>query len=183
MKLFAQGLRPPSLPACDMLALPDVTGALADTLDEATLRYVEAMRLPFDQLRQAAGQIAGVLVLAMTVTGGAAGHPMLDLADTAQREAQEAISRARPPPRGMHHHRHLVDAARDIATALDAARRHMRGADDAATDAVMQPLRAGYRSLQWAAGALPGFEVVAFSQGCCAQHPARLRTNEQSIRE
>ena len=142
-----------------------------DDLDEATLGYVEAMREPFDRLRQAAGQIAGVLVLGVTGGRGVAGHPMLDLADTARRAADDAVRGTRPPPRGAHHHRHLAEATRLVAAALEAARLHLR-ADDAATDAILVPLRAGFRELQWAAAALPGFEVVAFSQGCCARHPA-----------
>lgn len=178
MNLFEGGPRLPGPLTCDA----PMTAPLAGDLDEATLRYVEAMRVPFDQLRQAAGQIAGVLVLAVTAAGGAAGHPMLEMADTARREAADAVARVRPPPDSLHHHRHLAYAARDIGLALDAARRHMRGADDIATDAVMLPLRAGYRHLQWAAGALPGFEVVAFSQGCCAQHRA-IATNGNANRE
>jgi hypothetical protein len=140
-------------------------------LDDGTLRYVAAMRAAFDPLRQAAGQLAGVLVLAVASGGGAAGHPMLDLADAALREAKDTISTTRPPPRGAHHHRHVTRAAELIAAALDAARRHRRGADDAATDAALLPLRAGFQELQLAAAVLPGFEVVAFEQGCCARHP------------
>ena len=183
MKRIADGPRPPSLPSCDAPPPAGIADTLGRDLDDATLRYVDAMQLPFDQLRQAAGQIAGVLVLAVTGAHGAAGHPMLELAQTVQQAAADAVSGVRPPPRGRHHHRHLADAARAIGAALSAARRHLRGADDSATEAVIQPLRTGYRDLQWAAGALPGFEVVAFSQGCCARHPAPARTNEPSIRE
>lgn len=158
MKRIGAGARPPGLPACE-------------GLDEATLGYVAAMREPFEQLRQAAGQIAGVLVLGVTGGRGVAGHPMLELADTARRAAEDAVRSTSPPRRGAHHHRHLAEAARLVAAALDAARLHLR-ADDAGTDAILVPLRAGFRELQWAAAALPGFEVVAFSQGCCARHQA-----------
>jgi hypothetical protein len=41
------------------------------------------------------------------------------------------------------------------------------------------PLRAAYRELQWAALALPGFEIVALSQGCCAAHGGGRMTNQQ----
>jgi hypothetical protein len=37
---------------------------------------------------------------------------------------------------------------------------------------VLGPLRAAHRHLLWATAALPGFEVVALSQACCAQHAA-----------
>lgn len=168
MKRIEAGLRPPSLPECDALALPD----LPDGLDDATLGYVAAMRAPFDLLRQAAGQIAGVLVLTVSARRGAAGHPMLDLANTARREAADTLLRTEPPPRCAHHHRHLLAAMREIGAALAAARRNLRADDDAGTEAILAPLRAGYKDLQWAASALPGFEIVAFSQGCCARHPA-----------
>jgi hypothetical protein len=142
-----------------------------EALDEATLGYVGAAQAPFDLLRQAAGQIAGVLVLAVAGRHGAAGHPMLELAHAAREAAGDTVLRLRPPSRAAHHHRHLLQAAGLIAAALDAARLHRCGGDDARTDAVLQPLRAGFQHLQWAAGALPGFEVVAFAQGCCARHP------------
>jgi len=155
---------------CDDASL--AAGGGAAPLDEATLRYIDAMRTPFDLLRQAAGQIAGVLVLAVSSQRSVAGHPMLGLAARARAEAADALRGAHPPPRGLHHHRHLMQAEEAIGAALDAARLHRRGGDDAATDAVLQPLRAGFAELQFAAGALPGFEVVAFAQGCCARHAA-----------
>jgi hypothetical protein len=37
----------------------------------------------------------------------------------------------------------------------------------AGVDVVLTPLKAGYEQLQEAADGLPGFELVAFKQGCC----------------
>jgi len=161
----------PTLPSLPTGA--DESAALPEGLDDATLAYVAAVREAFDQLRQVAGQLAGVLVLGVAGGHGVAGHPMLDLADTALRAADETIRARRPPPRGAHHHRHLAAAAEQFRHALTAARLNLRGGDNAATDAILAPLRAGYQELQWAAGVLPGFEVVAFSQGCCARHAAQ----------
>jgi len=48
-------------------------------------------------------------------------------------------------------------------------------ADPATGETIMTPLRAAYRHLQWATGALPGFEVVALSQGCCGAHAGSTR--------
>lgn len=144
-------------------------------LDEATLRYVTAMGAPFDLLRQAAGQLAGVMVLAVSSHTGVAGHPMLDLAQEARRQALEAVRATRPPPRGAHHYRHLAAAAALIGAALDASRLDRRGGDDPATEAVLGPLRAGFQELRHAAVALPGFAVVDFTQGCCARQPGPLR--------
>ncbi len=172
MKRLGEGALPPSLPFCEALPDPVLPAVNPDALDDATFAYITAVQLPFEQLRQAAGQIAGVLVLAVTTKQGTAGHPMLDLADTARQAAADAVLGRQPPPRGAHHHRHLVLAVRAIAAAIDAARLNRRGSDDTGTDAVLTPLRAGYQELQWAAAVLPGFETVAFSQGCCARHGA-----------
>lgn len=146
------------------------SGPLPEALDDATLAYVAAMRETFDQLRQVAGQLAGVLVLAVASGQGVAGHPMLELADTVLGTAADAVRGCRPPPRGAHHHRHLARALEQFGLALTAARLNLRAGDEAATDAIMTPLRAGFSELQSAANVLPGFEVVAFSQGCCARH-------------
>lgn len=172
MKRLGDGALPPALPVCEALPDPALPTVDPQALDAATYGYVTAMQLPFEQLRQAAGQIAGVLVLAVTTKQGTAGHPMLDLADSARQAAADAVQGCRPPARGAHHHRHLVLAGRAVAAAIAAARLNRRGGDDAGTDAVLGPLRAGYQELQWAAAALPGFETVAFSQGCCARHGA-----------
>ncbi len=160
-------------------SLPSGHDALAG-LDEATLRYVMAMRVPFDLLRQAAGQLAGVLVLAVSTRTGVAGHPMLELARAARREAQEAVLATKPPPRGTHHHRHVSRAADMITLALDAAYLHRRGDDDTATDGVLRPLRCGFQELRQAAAAVPGFEVVDFAQGCCARRPGPLQATPVS---
>lgn len=137
--------------------------------DEVTLVYAAAVREAFDLLRQVAGQLAGVLALAVAGGHGAAGHPMLALADTALRTAADSV-RSRPPPAGaLREHDHLSCAAAQLERALAAARLH-RNAEDARTDAVLVPLRAGFQELQWASGLLPGCEVVAFTQGCCARH-------------
>lgn len=172
MNRIGERAPPSAMLACEGLTDPSLPVVSPDQLDEPTYRYVTAMQPPFEQLRQAAGQIAGVLVLAVVGKQGTAGHPMLDLADTARQHAADALLGCCPPPHGEHHHRHLVLAARAIAAAIDAARLHRRGADDAGADSVLTPLRTGYQELQWAANALPGFETVAFSQGCCARHSA-----------
>lgn len=162
----------PHLPICEALPGPEAAGPLLAGLDDASLAYVAAMREAFDRLRQVAGQLAGVLVLAVAGGHGVAGHPMLELADTALSAAADIARSCRPPPRGAHHHRHLVRALDQLSGALAAARLHLRAGDEAGTDAILVPLRAGFAELQWAANVLPGFEVVAFSQGCCARHPS-----------
>jgi hypothetical protein len=145
-------------------------------VDDATAAYVAALREPFELLRQAEAQLAGLMVLATASGQAIAGHPMLDLAAEAVREAEDGVRAAKVPARAGHHHRHVREAMREMQHAIEAARRCLMRGDEAAIDAVLAPLRAGHRHLLWATGALPGFEIVALSQSCCAQHAAAKRT-------
>ncbi len=108
----------------------------------------------------------------LAAAGGrsAAGHPMLQLAAAAEREATDTLRAVRVPPRARHHHRHLLQARQSIDQALDAARRHLHRSDDDAFDASLAPLKLAHRHLHWATVALPGFELVAMADACCAGH-------------
>ena len=139
-------------------------------IDDATAAYVAKMRAPFELLRQAEAQIAGLMVLATASGQAIAGHPMLDLAAEAAREAKDSILAVAVPEGGRHHHRHVLQALRLIQLSVTAARRCLVRGDETSIDAVIAPLREAHRNLLWATGALPGFEVVALSQACCARH-------------
>ena len=142
-------------------------------IDDATAGYVAAMRHPFELLRQAEAQIAGLMVLATASGQAIAGHPMLELAAAAQREAEDGIRAVRVPEPARHHHLHVLEALNEIRRTVAASRRCLARRDEAAIDAVIDPLRRAHRHLLWATGALPGFEIVALSQACCAQHATR----------
>jgi hypothetical protein len=169
-RLASRLIDPPEFP---LAALPpEPVPCSAAAIDEATAGYVAEMREPFERLRQAEAQLAGVMVLAAAGGQAIAGHPMLNLAAEAVREAEDGIRATRVPAPAAHHHRHVLHAMRDIQAALTAARRCLVGRDETAIDAVLGPLRGAHRHLLWATGALPGFEMVALSQSCCAQHAA-----------
>jgi hypothetical protein len=147
-------------------------------VDDATAAYVAAMRGPFEQLRQAEAQLAGLMVLATASRQAIAGHPMLDLATEAMREAEDGIRASKVPARARHHHAHVLEAMRAIQAAIQAARRCLLRGDETAIDRVLVPLRSAHQNLLWATGALPGFEIVALSQACCAQHAAAKRPEQ-----
>ena len=67
---------------------PDI---LAVELDDATAAYVCAVQPAFDLLRQAAGQLAGLLVLSVACARNAGAHQMLELACEAEAEARDTI--------------------------------------------------------------------------------------------
>ena len=140
-----------------------------DALDDQTVTYVLDARPHFDNLRQVAAQLAGVLVLAATGARSAAPeHPMLHAAEQLFQESADGIRRARATGRALSHHQHLTQAAASIETALSIARDRLGRPDGRVDlDPILTPLRAGYTHLQQAANALPGFEMVAFDQGCC----------------
>jgi hypothetical protein len=141
-------------------------------IDDTTAGYVAAMRAPFELLRQAEAQIAGLLVLATVSGQSIAGHAMLDLAAEAIREGEDGVRAVQVPAPAHHHHRHVLQALRNLRLAASAARRCFVRRDESAIDAVLGPLRLAHQNLLWATGALPGFELVALSQACCAQHTA-----------
>ncbi len=135
-------------------------------VDDATATYILETRKCFEDLRQVAGQIAGVLVLA--AAGGASAtpdHPMLAAAAELHRAAFDDVRSVRPTERARAHHRCLMQASEALAIALVAARRME-------IDPILLRVRAAYAHLQRAADTLPGFEMVAFEQGCCAMQLA-----------
>jgi len=155
----------------DNAPLPDLQPA---DLDDATAAYVCALQPAFDLLRQAVGQLAGLLVLNVAGARNASAHPMLDLACAAEAEARDVIlaASASLPPQAAHYHRHILSANRLLGAALASAKQDLHRADDRTVNTIVVPLQRAYRELQHAAFALPGFEIVALSQGCCVSHPS-----------
>ncbi len=119
----------------------------------------------FEDFKQVAAQLAGLLVLSATGSKESTpDHPMLAAAEQAFAQASEALRRA---PRAQaeparQHHRHLRTAAVSLGHALSFA--HAWPVD---LDAVKAPLAEAYAHLQSASRSLPGFEIVSFHQACC----------------
>jgi hypothetical protein len=130
-------------------------------IDDATAVYIVENQKCFEDLKQVASQLAGLLVLEDAGSKEAApDHPMLGTARELFREAEEALRRARPTERARRHHDHLARAAKLIGEALQEPG---TGGD------ILIPLRAGYTELERAADALPGFEKVSYERACCAR--------------
>ncbi len=146
---------------------------LADpALDDATVAYALESYRAFEDLRQVQAQLGGLLVLA--AAGGKSAmpdHPMLDAAREIYRGAEERLRTLRATPRAGHHHRHLLGAAHALDEALAAARQHLRrraGAPD--IEPILRPLRRAQMEMERVTRLLPGFDLVDFSHGCCAEH-------------
>ncbi len=144
------------------------TETLAAALDDTTVAYVVATQAAFEDLRHAASQLAGVLVLA--ASGAASGgphHPALGAAAAILSVAADAVRSATPGARARRHHRHLIAAIDRLEVAVAEAA-HWSDDPGLSVDAVLVPLRAAYAHLQQAGRELPGFTLLDFRQGCCA---------------
>jgi hypothetical protein len=131
-------------------------------VDDATAAYIVENQKCFEDLKQVASQLAGLLVLAATGSKEAApDHPMLGAARELFREADDALRRASPTERARRHHEHLARAVASLAIALKEADGSLN------VDRTLIPLRAGYAELERAADSLPGFEKVSYARACC----------------
>lgn len=144
-------------------------------LGDATLRYIEAAELCFEDLRQVAGQLAGLLLLSASGAHSAGPlHPMVAVAEGLLETARDTTPRLKPhSARAKHHHRHLLSAAGQLAETLDRLRSLPTGR--ASLDEPMRSLTSAWEELGAASRALPGFDLVDFSQACCAQHAPAAR--------
>lgn len=130
-------------------------------VDDATAAYILETSKCFEDLKQVAAQIAGVLVLAEAGGNSATpDHPLLQSAAELHREALDQVRSARPTEAARPHHQFLLQAADALTRALAVHRMD--------TAAILPPVRDAYGFLHRAANALPGFQMVAFEQGCCA---------------
>jgi hypothetical protein len=137
--------------------------------DDLTVAYIVESQPLFEDLRQVAAQLAGLLVLAATGSREAApDHPMLGAAEVLFKETLERVERTRATEHARPHRDSLSQAAQALGEALPAVRTLLAAPNGANFDPVLIPLRDGYSHLQRASRVLPGFRMVAFEQGCCA---------------
>ena len=147
---------------------------LAPDLDEKTAAYILRAREPFEGLRRASSQLAGLLVLVAIGSRTTQGNPMLEMAIAAHAEAADGLQALTPTAQGAHHHLHLCRAATRLGEALTTAR-HSLSLDETVTDRIYGLMKQALDDLRWASRALPGFELVNVSQGCCALHGAPFK--------
>lgn len=143
------------------------------TLDDATVAYAIESHRAFEDLRQVLAQIGGVLVLAAAGGKSAApDHPMLGAARELYHGAIDRLNVLGVTPRARHHHKHLLGAARALDDTLVAAQRHLhrKAGRETDLDAILRPLRTAQTEMEQVARLLPGFDLVDFSHGCCAEH-------------
>jgi hypothetical protein len=123
-------------------------------IDDQTTAYILTVHIYFEDLKQVAAQLAGLLVL--EAAGAAPDHPMQASACQAYWNAADGLKSVRVPARARVHHNHLLAAAAKLGGALG-------GKDD-----TLMLLEGAYAELRSASKTLPGFQMISFERGCCA---------------
>jgi hypothetical protein len=123
-------------------------------IDDQTVEYMLAAQTWFEDLKQVAAQLAGLLVL--SAAGAAEDHPMRLTAERVYQSALDGLRSARVPARARRHHDHLLAASGKLGDALGA-----KG------DPLVF-LEGAYAELRSASRTLPGFQMISFEHGCCA---------------
>lgn len=150
-------------------------------LDDGTVSYVLAAQATFDILRRIAVQLAGFELLnEIDARDRHLQDTPLTLAETALREARDGLCTLLPTPAALAHHQHLLRSCETLGTALRMARSNLalpRGSPLTSDNAAVLKQAIGH--LRHVSHLLPGFEIVNFSQACCAwcetKAPAGLR--------
>ena len=123
-------------------------------IDDQTTAYILAVQAHFEDLKQVAAQLAGLLVL--EAAGAAPDHPMLMSAGQAYKNAADGLKCIPVTARARVHHKHLLAAAEKLDEALRA------GGD------TLRLLEGAYAELRSASRTLPGFQMISLERGCCA---------------
>jgi hypothetical protein len=123
-------------------------------IDDQTVEYILSAQTWFEDLKQVAAQLAGLLVL--SAAGAGEDHPMRLTAERVYQSALDGLRSARVPARARRHHDHLVAASGKLGDALGT-----KG------DPLVF-LESAYAELRSASRSLPGFQMISFEHGCCA---------------
>jgi hypothetical protein len=123
-------------------------------IDDQTTAYMLSVQVYFEDLKQVAAQLAGLLVL--EAAGATPDHPMLASASQAYKNAADGLKSIRVTARARVHHKHLLAAAAKLDEALRASGDKLR------------LLEGAYAELRSASKILPGFQMISFERGCCA---------------
>ena len=119
-------------------------------IGDKTVAYAAAVHPCFEDLMQAAAQLAGLLVLNRK-------DPLLRRsAEEACQRAMDGLSKANVSASARLYHEHLLNAAARIKEA-------QRTSGDP-----LPLLKSADTHLRAAARALPGFQMVSFERACCA---------------
>jgi hypothetical protein len=140
-----------------------VDSVQALSLSDELIAYLLHVRPGFDLLRDALSQAAAILLLMTAGSRDAIAHPMLAVVETHAGEAREMLHTLKVPQDAKHGHMHLLRSSK----ALDAAWQSV----DA--DCMYEHVQRGLQDLRFAAGLLPGLDIVSGAQSCACHASPR----------
>ncbi len=119
------------------------------------MAYILATQTYFEDLKQVAAQLAGVLVL--SAAGSKSAAP-LQSTEQLYKNAADGLQSGCVTTRARRHHDSLLTALAKLGDALSSA----KGTGDP-----LIPLESAYADLRSASRTLPGFEMISFDNCCC----------------
>jgi hypothetical protein len=147
-------------------------GVLAD----ATIDYIIKAQVHFDDLKQVASSMAGMLVLAETgIAEAATEQPMIAIAYETWKRAADGVGTLKVPVLAEHFHVHLQKGSTLIGDLF--ASLYRRVPTSRSNDDAIRTLKLAWEQISFAAKALPGFETVDLEQSCCAMHAKQYMSN------
>lgn len=152
-----------------MLLNPSTLVLAKGPLDDRTIRYIQVVQPIFDDLRQAACTLAGLLVLAATnARASAVEHPTFHALAEAFRLADDALRGVTPSPAARHFHYHLCCGVVQLSTTIESVFAARLPGGDLGSSLTL--LQASWQNIRSASAALPGFSLVDLDDSCCAMH-------------
>ncbi len=127
-----------------------------DHIDDQTVAYILATQTYFEDLKQVAAQLAGLLVLS---AAGSKSTVALQPIEELYRNAADGIKSVRVTTRARAHHASLQAALTKLGDALTSAK--------GSHGDPLIPLESAYADLRSASRTLPGYEMVSFESCCC----------------
>ena len=124
-------------------------------IDDQTVAYILATQTYFEDLKQVAAQLAGLLVL--SAAGSKSAVPLQPIEEL-YNHAADGLKSVRVTTRARRHHESLESALAQLGDALS----HAKGTGDP-----LIPLESAYADLRSASKTLPGYEMVSFESCCC----------------
>lgn len=147
-----------------------VRGIMNADIDDGSIAYAIGMQLPFECLRNAAAQLAGVLILAATGSrSGSPDHPIVAVAADNHQQALDGMNALKVPDGSRHRHLHMIRASSLIADAV-VTFKSVAARKSSNIDAALALLVRGWSELRLASVSLPGCEIVDLQHACCADH-------------
>jgi hypothetical protein len=140
-----------------------------EQLDDPTVRYIQAVRPFFEDIREAACLLAGLIVMAAADScKSAVDQPTFHALCARYDATVQGLCRLPPPPMGIHFHYHLIRSAQLLRRTIDSVLELRYQSANLANS--LEHLKTSWRHLRSASIALPGFSLVELDEAYGSTH-------------